>query len=96
MTRVRALFPVILMLVSGSMMKSSAPDLPEYVEDPEDLLEKFADSCLSGSSVLPSVYPDERTHVLLKDFCAGRHPHPDVRDLPAIDEAVESLMSHMG
>ncbi len=92
-------FPVILMLVSGSMDEILPPQISQkYDEEPEDLLEKFADLLLERQfrPALLSIR-DERTHVLLKDFCARAGIRIRMcEDLPAIDEAVESLMSHMG
>mgnify|MGYP001030745072 FL=1 len=92
-------FPVILMLVSGSMDEILPPQVSQkYDEEPEDLLEKFADLLLERQfrPALLSIR-DERTHVLLKDFCARAGIRIRMcEDLPAIDEAVESLMSHLG
>ncbi len=92
-------FPVILMLVSSGMDEILPPQISQkYDEEPEDLLEKFA-QLLLDRQFRPSLLSvrDERTKALLEEFCTRAGIRIRMcRELPAMDEAVDSLMSHLG
>lgn len=92
-------FPVILMLVSSGGDEILQPQISQkYDEEPEDLLEKFAQLLLE-QRFRPSLLSirSERTRALLEDFCSRAGIRIRMcEEMPAMDEAVDSLMSHLG
>lgn len=92
-------FPVILMLVSSGMDEILPPQISQkYDEEPEDLLEKFAQLLLHRHfrPALLSIR-GERTRALLEEFCSRAGIRIRMcEELPAMDDAVDSLMAHLG
>lgn len=92
-------FPVILLAISTSTEQVLQPQISEhYDERPEDLLEKFAAMFLE-SQIRPAMLMirSERAQALLEGFCerAGIRLRM-CGELPLLDEAVDSLMEHLG
>lgn len=92
-------FPVLLLAVdSGAEYMLPVELSAHYDEEPEELLELFAQALLNENACPAALRAqDERTFALLQEFCskAGIRLRQG-GDLPALEDAKSSLMEHFG